>query len=214
MRALIISPHLDDAVLSCGQLMAGRRGVTVATVFAGVPADPAMSTTFDRDSGFQNAAEAVAARRVEDVAALDVLGARPEHLNFSDGQYEQYASEDAITKALGRLAGKVNPSMIVGPVGLAHPDHHTVRRCFQRLIRHDVEAWAYEDMPSRVLYPEEVPDALNWWRGMGHKPELGFIGTGPPDLKERAVDAYRSQEWALRRHLHCYMAPERFWRMW
>lgn len=214
MRALIISPHLDDAALSCGQLMAGRKGVTVATVFTGTPTDPAQSTTYDRHSGFNSAGEAMQARRAEDVQALDILGARAHHLGFIDDQYGQPAGEWDIVHALADLAAKVEPSMIVGPVGLAHPDHHTVRRAFEKLIHPGVEAWAYEDMPSRVLFPEEVPDALAWWRGMGHKPELGFIGTGPESVKVQAVRAYRSQEWSLRQYRHCYLAPERYWRLW
>ncbi len=37
-RVVVVSPHLDDAVLGCGQLLAAWPGATVVTVFAGKPA--------------------------------------------------------------------------------------------------------------------------------------------------------------------------------
>jgi hypothetical protein len=39
MSAVILSPHLDDAVLSCWHLLTGPGEVEVINVFAGVPAD-------------------------------------------------------------------------------------------------------------------------------------------------------------------------------
>src|SRR5436853_287558 len=49
-----ISPHLDDAVLSCGQLLAARPGSVVITVFAGMPRDGSQQTDWDRRCGFAN----------------------------------------------------------------------------------------------------------------------------------------------------------------
>ena len=62
--ALIVSPHLDDAVLSVGQVMAGRPDMTVATVFSGVPrrCGPGDLTTYDRDCGFTSAAKAISVK--------------------------------------------------------------------------------------------------------------------------------------------------------
>ena len=34
-RVVVLSPHLDDAVLGCGRLMAAHPGATVVTVYAG-----------------------------------------------------------------------------------------------------------------------------------------------------------------------------------
>jgi LmbE family N-acetylglucosaminyl deacetylase len=36
---VVLSPHLDDAVLSCGVLLAANGGARVVTVFAGMPTD-------------------------------------------------------------------------------------------------------------------------------------------------------------------------------
>lgn len=215
MGALIISPHLDDAVLSVGQVMAGWPGATVATVFAGRPSDPMVQTSYDRDCGFLNAGRAVARRRSEDKAALHILNAHPVHLDFVDHQYGEPADEQAITDTLLALTAKAEATVLIGPLGLAHPDHHTARRAYEQLLtRTTVEAWLYEDLPSRVLWPEEVPEALAWWKGTGHRPELGFVGTGPLERKQRALERYRSQQGPLLAlSPHAFLVPERLWRL-
>lgn len=211
--ALIVSPHFDDAVLSVGQVMAGRPAMTVATIFAGCPARSRQQTTYDRDCGFGSAEKAIRVRRREDRQALETLRAHPVWLDFVDHQYNEPADEDSILVALTRLVAKIQPKLLLGPLGLSHADHHAARRVYQRLASTcDIEAWIYEDLPYRVVFPEEVPEALAWWKGMGHRPELGFVGTGPPEKKQTAVSYYRSQLWALDHH-SCLVA-ERVWRLW
>jgi LmbE family N-acetylglucosaminyl deacetylase len=214
--ALVVSPHLDDAVLSVGQVMAGRPDMTVATVFSGVPKRCTMLTTYDHDCGFESAELAVAARRDEDRTALQSLAAHAAWLDFPDHQYGQPTNEAAIVDALAAVTADVAPTLLIGPLGLIHEDHHTTRRAFQRLVAtHNIEAWIYEDMPYRVLFPEEVPEALAWWKGMGHRPELGFVGTGPLERKEAAIACYTSQLWALKAlNEHCCLVPERLYRLW
>ena len=68
MTALVVSPHLDDAVLSLSAWLASRsrlERVVVATVFSEGDAD-------------------YPTRRAEDVAALSLLGAEPLHLGLLD----------------------------------------------------------------------------------------------------------------------------------
>lgn len=214
--ALIVSPHLDDAVLSVGQVMAGRPNMAVCTVFAGIPQNSGQQTSYDRDSGFHTATRAVIRRRAEDKGALHILHSRPIWLNFADDQYGEPADETAIVEALRKAVDQVRPTLLLGPLGLAHPDHHATRRAYQQLVSScDIEAWIYEDLPSRVLWPEEVPEALAWWKSMGHRLELGFVGTGPLDRKQKALARYTSQLWALKGlNEHAYLVPERVWRLW
>jgi LmbE family N-acetylglucosaminyl deacetylase len=216
LPAMIVSPHLDDAVLSAGQVMAGRPEMTVVTVFSGVPRDCQQLTSYDANCGFASAAEAVTARRAEDRAALRLLDADPVWLDFADHQYSEPADDALIADQLAAVAAVASPTLLIGPLGLVHPDHHTTRRAYQTLVATTgVEAWVYEDLPARVIWPEEVPEALAWWRRMGHKPELSFVGTGPLGRKQQALACYASQLGLLDAlSEHAYLCPERLWRLW
>lgn len=224
---LIISPHLDDAVLSCGQLMAGRPDCLVATVFTGTPAPPTMLTTYDRSCGFSSAGQAMELRRLEDRNAQAALGAAPLWLNHLDHQYRELditGPGDAlllehVTAQLLEAMATPLVSQVIGPLGLAHPDHLLVAAAYRAALgqRGPIEAWVYEDMPSRVLWPEQVGSRLTWWedvlpgRDRGWDVELGFLGTGPIEAKEAAIGCYRSQVWAL--DLHTVLVPERHHRL-
>jgi len=221
--ALIISPHADDAVLSCGQFMAGRPDCVVATIFLGTPKPATRLTSFDKNCGFPSAGHATKTRRVEDRAALLRLHAVPRHLEYLDNQYRPpgepwapIAEQAAVNVAA--VVDEFAVTLALGPVGLNHLDHVIAGDVFHRvlLMRPDVEGWLYEDLPSRVLTPELVPGRLDEWRSLGYDLELGFLGTGPLKVKRDAILKYRSQKWMPEfggPALHNVMVPERFWQM-
>src|SRR5437867_4279280 len=87
-----LSPHLDDAVLSCGgmihrQTQAGERVVVVTLCGGGPPAGPLSKFAQSLHERWQTPVEAVAVRRAEDLAALKVLGAEGTHLSVPDCIY-------------------------------------------------------------------------------------------------------------------------------
>src|SRR5689334_10074107 len=84
---VVISPHLDDAVFGCGQLLALHPGSVVSTALAGRPPSYATVTGWDAAAGFRPGDDVIAARRAEDRAALQILDARPVWLDFTDDQY-------------------------------------------------------------------------------------------------------------------------------
>ena len=90
-RVAVLSPHLDDAVLSLGAAIARavREGatVTIVTVFAGDVDSALPASNWDRLAGFATEGEAAAARRVEDATACALLGAEPRPLPFPDYPY-------------------------------------------------------------------------------------------------------------------------------
>ncbi|MCJ7567073.1 MAG: PIG-L family deacetylase [Anaerolineales bacterium] len=105
---LYLSPHLDDAVLSCGGLMAMQdaRGepVSVLTIFAGDPPDWHISPlAADLHARWGKAGPPIAVRRAEDRLACGRLGSAVVHLNFPDAIYRadpevmpMYPSEEAL----------------------------------------------------------------------------------------------------------------------
>jgi LmbE family N-acetylglucosaminyl deacetylase len=106
---IYISPHLDDAVLSCAgriwqQAQLGEP-VLVVTVFAAAPAPDAPFSLFAQElhTRWGHLADAVARRQDEDLAALTLLGAEAVHWPYTDCIYRQapddhfpYASEEAL----------------------------------------------------------------------------------------------------------------------
>jgi LmbE family N-acetylglucosaminyl deacetylase len=210
---VVVSPHLDDAVLSAGQAIAGWPGATVLTVCTHAHETP-MSTDYDQRSGFSSARQACYCRRREDRAACAVLGASAVHLGMVDGQYGTPLDPLAVAGRLLSALIDIQPAVIVAPLGLVHPDHIAVAEACRMLLAEGAEAdwWVYEDQPSRVLYPESVRDALRSWnRDPVSSLTLDFLGTAPLDQKEEAVRCYASQLWAL--DLHAVLCPERLWRV-
>ncbi|MFC3742987.1 PIG-L deacetylase family protein [Paractinoplanes deccanensis] len=91
---LFVSPHLDDAVLSCGALMAAvadRCPTVVATVFtaAGSPPHTYAARRFLRDGGGGSAQTLYQTRRHEDTEVLSQLDAEPLHLGFPDALFRR-----------------------------------------------------------------------------------------------------------------------------
>jgi LmbE family N-acetylglucosaminyl deacetylase len=99
---MFVSPHLDDAVLSCGALLtqlARTNSVTVLTVFCAArpPAKWAPSARNElRNHGATDALKYFEDRRAEDIAALKEVGASWLHLGFTDASFRR----------VGETAGK------------------------------------------------------------------------------------------------------------
>jgi LmbE family N-acetylglucosaminyl deacetylase len=127
-RLLVISPHLDDVVISCGGLLLAHPGATVATLFAASP--PAYTDPLnehDTACGFQPGDDTMAARRAEDERALGAVGATPRWLSLC--QNSHVARTDPIAVPPGAVDEiiaaicAVEPTCVVAPLGLSHVDH-------------------------------------------------------------------------------------------
>src|SRR5689334_24193470 len=66
-RIVVVSPHMDDAVLGLAQLLAAHPGATVVTVFAGPPDEyPAPMTWWAQPGGSTPGDDGIGAGRAED----------------------------------------------------------------------------------------------------------------------------------------------------
>ena len=207
MADLVISPHLDDAVFSLGQYLAGHPGTAVATVFAGRP-EGATTGIWDHRCGFADGREAMAARRAEDIEALAVLRCEAVHLDFFDLQYGRPATDDEIGDAIRLLISELQPSTVLGPVGLVHPDHQQVGRVWPRIARRYASASiAYEELPYRVQFPALATAAVGTLVSVGATAVAA--DRGGLDEKTHAIGAYRSQLAVMDPALCLH--PERLW---
>lgn len=198
-RALVLSPHLDDAVLGCGDWLARHPGSTVATVFAGSPGPRAALTDWDARAGFRPGDDVVALRRAEDAAALRELRARPLWLAFRDAQYAPPPPRDAVAREIARSVRVLAAACVVMPLGLFHSDHLLVREAaLEARARAGARRWlVYADALYRAL-PDLEADALAALAARGHVlVPLAAPRTPASACKRAAVARYASQLHAL-----------------
>jgi LmbE family N-acetylglucosaminyl deacetylase len=225
-RVAIVSPHLDDAVLSCGNFMAAHTGVFVVTVFAGNP--PAYPTEpmrkWDVQSGFAPGDDVMEARRHEDDAALEILGATPVHLEFVEHSYlpgDRPIAPDVLVDALAPALATLRPTLVIAPFGLANPDHDVTHRASMLArdrLDDDVSWWCYEDNGYK-----HIPGMLAWRVSSLFRKKIWPTPVCPPTdpsetRKQAAIACYPTQllaledDWAIGAKLAA-PAPEQFWRL-
>lgn len=172
---LLLSPHLDDVVLSCGgfvwQNTAAGRTALVATFFAGDPPEGALPFLAHKAHDLWGLRENVMrVRRAEDARACRELGADYLHMGMIDCIYRCHprshapfypAQEDvfgaihpadleASLEELSRLIHALPPAdHVLAPLGLGdHVDHQLLRIAIQQSSLGPVSF--YEDYPYSI----------------------------------------------------------------
>jgi LmbE family N-acetylglucosaminyl deacetylase len=214
--AIYLSPHLDDAVLSCGgqiyeRVSAGQR-VLVVTITAGnPPLDTVSSYVQSLHDRWALASNAVAVRREEDVAAGSILGAEAVHWPAPDCIYRFdpnsklpfYVSDVDIFGDVHPLeAGLVAEietwmrrlpahGVVFAPLAIGHHvDHLLTRQAAEACFGVNGLAY-YEDYPYAqkpgALETVIPQDAPGW------QPQVIALSPEALQAKFRAILAYRSQ---------------------
>jgi hypothetical protein len=178
----VLSPHLDDAVLSCGALLAHlapRLRITVVSVFTSAAPPPwsLPARRALRALGTSDAEELFRRRRAEDLEVLDELGAAAVHLGFADALFRRsgrgrpayrtfrfdaargrVAGCDAglaaaVGARFGGLARGLGAGLVLAPLGIGrHVDHLIGRRAVAGC---GLPCVYYSDFPySRTAWPE------------------------------------------------------------
>jgi LmbE family N-acetylglucosaminyl deacetylase len=220
-RVVVVSPHLDDAVLGCGRFLSAHPGGTVLTVFAGnPPAYPDPMRLWDVQSGFVPGDDVMEARRHEDQAALALLGATPVHLEFVEHTFnpsDRPVAPEVIAAALAPALAALNPTLVLAPFGLANPDHDVTHRACM-LVREQMTErawWCYEDMGYK-----HIPGILAWRvsslfrSGVWPTPVVSDVCAADEERKQAAVQCYPTQLYALEDDWQIGAklgAPEQYW---
>jgi len=171
-RVVILSPHLDDAALSCGGLLHALQGVStlVVTICSGNP---------PRVTGPDGVGKVPARRghvsprirRSEDIAAMHAVGSEFVHLSFPDAIYrrspqtgkliyrsarERWLASRAADAAyveelyllLRRLCLDLGGILLISPMGIGdHVDHQITAGLAVRLAAAGASLLFYEDFP-------------------------------------------------------------------
>ncbi len=215
----VISPHLDDAVFACGELLAAHPGSVVITVFAARPPNGLPLTPWDAASGFHAGDDVIGQRRAEDRAALSRLDATPLWLEFVDAQYGPSPGEERIASALLDALTGAGLDTVFVPLGLFHSDHALTHAAALRALRRRpaLHWFAYEDAMYRRI-DWFLPERLRQLARDGFAAEPAGRSDGAAlRQKRRAIACYRSQLRALRTPGRPGYAdalrPERYWRL-
>jgi LmbE family N-acetylglucosaminyl deacetylase len=214
---LAVSPHLDDAVLGCGALLARHPRSVVVTVFAGRPPPGAPLPPWDAAAGFRRGDDVIGARRAEDRAALARLGARPVWLEFVDAQYGNPPAAAHVAARLRPIIRAADPRTVCIPLGLFHSDHALVHAAALSVLRAEpARRWLAYEEPMYRLVPGAVDARLAALRAAGLRARPR-AGAAAPAAKRHAIACYASQLRALGtpgRPGHAdALAPERYWEL-
>jgi LmbE family N-acetylglucosaminyl deacetylase len=135
----------------------------VITVLAGrPPAYPEVPSEWDALGGFKAGDDVVAARRLEDLAALEVLESDHRWLEFADHQYLAPADRPTpadVAPVLADAIAELDPTAVFVPMGLGNPDHVMTHEA-SLLVRAEQldRAWfCYEDHGYK-----HIPGLLAW----------------------------------------------------
>jgi LmbE family N-acetylglucosaminyl deacetylase len=181
-RVAVLSPHLDDAVLSLGAAIAHTRGeVTVVTVFAGDPDSAEPAGAWDSRAGFRTEGDAARARRREDQLACADVGARPVWLPFGDHQYPPDDEGEVIAAVAQAVAAA--DTVLVPAFPLVHDDHARLVALVERDGLGGRRLGRYVEQPYAAASRDRADDG---W--------LTLAASVPDRLaKLRACRRYRSQ---------------------
>lgn len=220
-QAIYLSPHLDDAVYSCGariftQRSAGQH-VLVISVFTGSPPDEEL-TEFTRElkSRWGGVSDINAVRRAEDQAAAVSLGFDYRHLPWLDCVYRQEPRTlVALYPTVEHIFGDIHPAEAELPAELLaqflaccadwhqatvyaplaaghHVDHLLVRQAALDWQRLGAEVLFYEDYPYSDK-PEVTMAALAPFPAACRSPLTFTFDEAALRAKVLAAACYRSQ---------------------
>ena len=224
----VLSPHLDDAALSCSLLLAANPGSCVTTVFAAGPRSVRPLTPWDRGAKyFPEGADVTGIRRGEDINATALVRATAIHLSYWDRQYrnERYGYQglpdedlpDAIAATLASARPPVSAAALVVPLGLGHPDHRLAAEAGLILAeREPADVFVYEELPYAVENAFEVAARKRYFaeRGFDLEEDISVDTTADRMVKVAVLRCHASQRRALRRRLRvAARAQERVWKM-
>ena len=213
-KIIYLSPHLDDAVLSCGaiirdQIQSAASSVEIWTIFSGDP-PPGRLYPFARmlHLRWQTGAEGPSARREEDKIACGVLGCVPVHMDLPDCIYRPVpgthqprirknddlfhfdpAKDNPLIEELKQYFVRQLPQdcRLVAPLGVGgHIDHLITRAAAEA---RDRPLLYYADFPYAGDHPEEVEGKTK-----GVFSPQGFpLSNDALQAWQTAISAYRSQ---------------------
>lgn len=212
MRYIYLSPHFDDAVLSCGGIILEQRAadipVEIWNWMCGTPPDDLPLSDLARSvhAGWEldSVKEVYATRLAEDRQAAARVDAQPRNFDLLDCIYRQaddgsflYPDELFVqphvddSKLVAEIAALISETLrpgdrLIAPLGIGnHPDHVIVRQAAEQ-TGHPLRYYA--DIPYTLWYPEQLAE-----KTAGLESEVVSVSQENMASWQDAVAAYGSQ---------------------
>lgn len=176
---IFLSPHLDDAVFSCGGLLSylAEQGVPtkIVTVFSDQLPGPARFTEYARSlhTRWGNGDDPYSIRKAEDTNACRLLRAEQIHLGFHECIYRTLPDGSPVVSSDDDLFADIHPgeellirnvaekiaeiaasrNVCVCPLGLGHHIDHQITRRAVELTQNPLY---YADLPYGLTLPVQI----------------------------------------------------------
>lgn len=226
MKHIYISPHLDDAALSCAGLISNQiardESVHAINIFAGIPNLDHFSAYAQKQHNMWSLSptEAILARRREDHQVLTGLGVIVVNWDYYDAIYRaadneflytnhqklfgplhpaEYPLIDHLTKQLGQIHQEYSDAIFYAPLRVGgHVDHLLARKCAVRLHQQGAKVAFYEDFPyvAKDDWPDEPKTVAQAKAELPFPVRAEYIGIDA-QAKINALKGYKSQMVAL-----------------
>lgn len=146
----VLSPHLDDAVLSCWHVLESGAEVMVVNVFSGSPRRGTPVPWWDQLTGAIDPVARMRERREEDRRALALAGRGAVGIDLLDAQYRH--EEPPLAALVEQLRSVVRSGALVyAPTAMmGHADHVLVRDAALALARAGSRLVLYADLPHAI----------------------------------------------------------------
>jgi LmbE family N-acetylglucosaminyl deacetylase len=185
---VVVSPHFDDAVLSCWSLVDSDADVEVVTFYTAGPDDPALVTRWDADTGVTSQVR-MQQRAEENLAALAIAGRSATNLGGLEGQYGDGSVDEEVLAAAIRDAEIVYlPAATATHEDGINKEHVRVRDAGLR-IRPDARLYAdqpYNHFRAGLEPPADLRDRV------GEKQEVLLTST-QRERKATALACYAGE---------------------
>jgi LmbE family N-acetylglucosaminyl deacetylase len=208
---LVLSPHWDDAVLSCWNVLRARTEVEVVNVFAGLPPQ-GRSGPWEAFAGLPDSRERARARIEEDAHALSLAGRHAHNLALQEVKQRDGTERERLAAVRRALASEVTrASRVFAPAGIGgHVDHVLARTYARSLLARGMPVTLYAELPYCVTHgwpewvradgPRGAGDIDAYWqvflRGVPEMPPLRegrvvHLDADDGAAKRRAIDCYQ-----------------------
>jgi LmbE family N-acetylglucosaminyl deacetylase len=160
-KILVLSPHMDDAVLSCCDYLLNKKNkkseVKIITIFTNFKSEVITSDAkrYLKKSGHENIYDFEKERKKEDRNSLDFLGFKHEYWDFIDGGFRQFNKKNIYKNYNQLFSGRIHPKdkkiilkileklkkykndfdEILIPLGIGkHADHLIIKSCGEKVF--------------------------------------------------------------------------------